>query len=95
MTDIIELLRASNARMGTRDPNDYSVTITVAEANQVVDEIERLRALVRYLTGENTDDVSVLLAGNPIACERVVTLARATLRKNNDERHNERAVRAT
>lgn len=49
MTDIIELLRASNARMGTRDPNDYSVTITVAEANQAADEIERLRLIINTI----------------------------------------------
>ena len=44
MTDIVERLRSSNVRMGVRDPNDYGMTITVAEANAAADEIERLRA---------------------------------------------------
>lgn len=44
--------------------------------------IARLRVVARYLTGENTDGVKVMLAGNPIACERVVALARAALRED-------------
>ncbi|CAB4160865.1 hypothetical protein UFOVP732_19 [uncultured Caudovirales phage] len=46
MTDIVERLRSSNGRMGVRDPNDYGMAITVAEANEAADEIERLRATV-------------------------------------------------
>lgn len=43
MNDIIERLRSANGQMGTRDPNEYGITITVAEANQAADEIELLR----------------------------------------------------
>ncbi len=44
MIDIVERLRSANGRMGVRDPSDYDVTITVAEANQAATEIEMLRA---------------------------------------------------
>lgn len=47
MTDIVDRLRASNARMGIRNPNDYGTWITVAELNEAADEIERLRAAFR------------------------------------------------
>ena len=43
MTDIVERLRSSNGRMGARDLNDYGIMITVAEANEAANEIERLR----------------------------------------------------
>lgn len=42
-------------------------------------EIEKLRRLVSYLAGTNTDHVRVALAGNPIVCDAIVAEARATL----------------
>jgi len=42
-------------------------------------EIEKLRRLVAYLAGTNTDHVRAALAGNPIVCDAIVAEARAAL----------------
>jgi len=49
MTDIVERLRKHGARMGTRNPKDYTAFITVEEATEAADEIERLREALRRI----------------------------------------------
>ena len=51
MTDIVERLRSSNGRMGVRDPNDYGMAITVAEANEAADELERYHEALQKIAG--------------------------------------------
>jgi acylphosphatase len=52
----------------------------------LLSEIERLRArvaelsdLVGYIAGRNNDQIRVMLAGNPDACDRLIERARAAL----------------
>ena len=47
--DIVERLRKHGARMGTRNPKDYTAFITVEEATEAADEIERLREALRRI----------------------------------------------
>jgi len=42
-------------------------------------ENEKLRRLVSYLAGTNTDHVRVAVAGNPTVCDAIVAEARAVL----------------
>ena len=49
MSDIVERLRKHGARMGTRNPKDYTAFITVEEATEAADEIERLREALRRI----------------------------------------------
>ena len=49
MTDIVERLRKHGARMGTRNPKDYAAFITVEEATEAANEIERLRSALRRI----------------------------------------------
>ena len=49
-------------------------------------ERDRLRKLVTYLAGENTDHVQVHLSGNPIVCDAVIAEARAALNGGEDDR---------
>ena len=49
MTDIVERLRKHGARMGTRNPKDYTAFITVEEATEAANEIERLREALRRI----------------------------------------------
>ena len=54
--------------------------------HRAADEIDYLRArvavlsdLVGYIAGRDSDNVSVMLAGNPDACDRLIERARAAL----------------
>ena len=49
MSDIVERLRKHGARMGTRNPKDYTAFITVEEATEAANEIERLREALRRI----------------------------------------------
>jgi phage-related minor tail protein len=49
------------------------------EREQLQAENARLRKLVAYLAGTNTDHVQVALAGNPIVCDAIHAEARAAL----------------
>ncbi len=54
--------------------------ITLMGKNETLQyEIEKLRRLVSYLAGTNTDHVRVALAGNPTVCDAIVAEARAAL----------------
>ncbi len=47
--------------------------ITLMGKNETLQyEIEKLRRLVSYLAGTNTDHVRVALAGNPTVCDAIV-----------------------
>jgi hypothetical protein len=50
-----------------------------AERDALRAENARLRKLVAYLAGTNTDHVQVALAGNPIVCDAIHAEARAAL----------------
>jgi hypothetical protein len=50
-----------------------------AEREQLQAENARLRRLVAYLAGTNTDHVQVALAGNPTACDAIHAEALAAL----------------
>lgn len=49
MTDIVERLKKHGARMGTRNPKDYTAFLTVEEATEAADEIERLREALKSI----------------------------------------------
>ena len=68
MTDIVERLRKDDL---------YDAFNADALCNEAADEIEKLRRLVSYLAGTNTDHVRVALAGNPTVCDAIVAEARA------------------
>jgi hypothetical protein len=51
---------------------------------EAADRIEQLEALVSYLAGTNKDHVKVMLAGNPIVCDEIMSNARAALDKTDD-----------
>jgi hypothetical protein len=86
-----ELTFADFAAMFRLGPKKITMTkadaVRLAETAQVVsDEIAHLRAenarmrkLVAYLAGTNTDHVQVALAGNPIVCDAIYAEARAAL----------------
>ena len=74
MSDIVKVLRGKYAL-------DYDEKTLDQFCNEAADEIEKLRRLVSYLAGTNTDHVRVALAGNPIVCDAIVAEARAALRE--------------
>ena len=49
------------------------------------DENARLKELVAYIAGTNTDHISVALVGNPNVCERIINRAREALKGDSDE----------
>ena len=53
--------------------------------NEAADRIEQLEALVSYLAGTNKDHVKVMLAGNPIVCDEIMSNARAALEKKDEQ----------
>jgi hypothetical protein len=54
------------------------------DRSEAADRIEQLEALVSYLAGTNKDHVKVMLAGNPIVCDEIMSNARAALEGKND-----------
>jgi regulator of protease activity HflC (stomatin/prohibitin superfamily) len=59
---------------------DYAARIIAAlnpEALAALAENERLRELVGYIAGTNTDHVRVALAGNPTVCDHIIERARS------------------
>ena len=48
-TDILDKLLKHGARMGTRDPNDYTAFLSVAEVMEAANEIQKLRDKVADL----------------------------------------------
>ena len=51
-TDILDKLLKHGARMGTRDPNDYTAFLSVTEVMEAANEIQRLREKVADLEAE-------------------------------------------
>ena len=49
MTDIVEKLSKYVAGMGTRNPKDYSAFLTVEDAFEAMETIEKLRAALRQI----------------------------------------------
>lgn len=49
MTDVFERLKNAGAGMGTRDPNDYSFMVSVAEAVLVGRRLADLEATLRSI----------------------------------------------
>jgi hypothetical protein len=76
-SDLVKRLR-STAKAGSLLP-PYPEVI-----NAAADRIEELEALVSYLAGTNKDHVKVMLAGNPIVCDEIMSNARAALEGKND-----------
>lgn len=61
MADIFERLKTAGAGMGTRDPNDYSFMVSVADAVLIGRRIADLEAALREAVEELT------------ACERMLS----------------------
>jgi hypothetical protein len=61
------------------DRNATALRSLAAERDALRAKNARLRKLVAYLAGTNTDHVQVALAGNPIVCDAIHAEARAVL----------------
>jgi hypothetical protein len=72
-----ELTWPSSARLSAWCMGE--VASVTAERDALRAENARLRKLVAYLAGTNTDHVQVALAGNPIVCDAIHAEARAAL----------------
>ena len=85
MIDIVERLRATDDYEEIFDHLNRPYGLIKSMPHIAADEIEKLRRLVSYLAGTNTDHVRVALAGNPIICDAIVAEARAALGEKEKE----------
>jgi hypothetical protein len=71
-----EALRRANASMVSRAEHARVVGDLTREAERLRARVAELSDLVGYIAGRDSDNVSVMLAGNPDACDRLIERAR-------------------
>jgi hypothetical protein len=77
--DLASVERERAHQHGRADRNAAEYAREQKKREQLQAENARLRKLVAYLAGTNTDHVQVALAGNPIVCDAIHAEARALL----------------
>ena len=77
--DLASVERERAHQHGRADRNAAEYAREQKKREQLQAENARLRELVAYLAGTNTDHVQVALAGNPIACDAIHAEACALL----------------
>jgi len=77
--DLASVERERAHQHGRADRNAAEYAREQKKREQLQAENARLRKLVAYLAGTNTDHVQVALAGNPIVCDAIHAEALAVL----------------
>jgi septal ring factor EnvC (AmiA/AmiB activator) len=77
--DLASVERERAHQQGRADRNAAEYAREQKKREQLQAENARLRKLVAYLAGTNTDHVQVALAGNPIVCDAIHAEALAAL----------------